>query len=52
VLIDFVDLLLDNGLNILINQAWRFNWKLINAEGTKMDVNKKILDLVQSVIKI
>lgn len=46
------DLLLEKVHKNYKKLARRFNWKLINAEGTKMDVNKKILDLVQSVIKI
>jgi dTMP kinase len=46
------DLLLEKVHKNYKKLARRFNWKLINAEGTKIDVNKKILDLVQSVIKI
>ena len=46
------DLLLEKVHKNYKKLARQFNWKLINAEGTKMNVNKKIVDLVQSVIKI
>jgi dTMP kinase len=46
------DLLLEKVHKNYKKLARQFNWKLINAEGTEMDVNKKIVDLVQSVIKI
>jgi dTMP kinase len=32
--------------------ARHFNWKLVNAEGTKENVNEKVMELVQTVIKI
>ncbi len=39
------DLLLEKVHKNYKKLARHFNWKLINAEGTKMDVNKKIVDL-------
>jgi len=46
------DLLMEKAHKNYKKLAKRFDWKLINAKETKMNVNKKILDVVQSIIKI
>jgi dTMP kinase len=46
------DLLLEKAHKNYKELAKRFNWKIVNARGTKKEVNKKIMDAVQSIIKI
>ena len=46
------DLLLEKAHKNYKKLAKRFDWKLIDAKETKMNVNKKILDIVQPIIKI